>query len=487
MRYFQAIAMILFSAVLVEVYWHYVPVKAVREVAFGDEIFGRGDGGRFVCQGWWLKCGRGFRTGDANGYFCTSLPPGYPAFLGFMFLLTEDLNSVRYVQGFLHVVSGLVFFLGLRRVSPKMAFLGGIVICGSPWAAAMATTFMSEVWSTFLSVLLMVNVVCLRENACLGERSRFSGFLTGMMASMTCLSAPALTPICAGLVLCCGILLRKRRGCLALLLLGAVIPMSVWQTHCIVADGRPCLTLLTPLKENSKRIFDWILAWARTEQEATHSYGVFVWSLEPVVFDGVPTHAFRDRGEYEEFFILANAAAEERAKDQWGARLELLAARCGQVATERRLANPILVRLVLPFSRALAALLNFRDVDFRSFENAAFLNRLNPLSCLKEVEEFGLRRAAFRFGRGLLALWSIAIHWTTVAVVFCALWLSCRADWFGKSLMVLLIVFLFMFGKHAPEARRLIPSIPIFLAVFPLSEIARLRKLPVEPEVKGVG
>jgi hypothetical protein len=90
MNLFKLIQMLSLSIILVLAYWSHVPVKRPGEVVYGEEIFGFGDGGRFVSQGWWLRSGKGFREGSPNGNLCTSLPPGYPVFLGLLFHITEN-------------------------------------------------------------------------------------------------------------------------------------------------------------------------------------------------------------------------------------------------------------------------------------------------------------------------------------------------------------------------------------------------------------
>ncbi|MEY3226274.1 MAG: hypothetical protein RLZZ536_893 [Planctomycetota bacterium] len=466
---------------MVAIYWFHVPVQSPSVVSYGDEIFGRGDGGRFVAQGWWLRSGKGFREGDGGGSLCTSLPPGYPAFLGCLFLLTEQPDLIRLFQAALHVSSGIIFFYGCRRYGSLLAFIGGLVISASPWAAAQCSVFMSEVLSTFLSVCLGVGLLRLRKYSFSLTRCYGTAFFTGGLASMACLTAPALAPVCAGIVLICLLLWKRYAIVSAALLTGACLPMLIWQAHCVVADGRPCLTLLTPLR--ARCAGEWICTWARTEREAYESYHVFDWSREPVSFDRVPDHAFRNQREKEELLVLTNAAAKERGAQGPGPCVEQLRLRCDQIAAERRSAGPVLVRLILPFSRALSSLCSLRPVDFRSLEAPQFIGRLNPFGFSREVREFGWLRASFRVGRGLLALWSFSIHVAIAVLVICAFFLFSGGDWLCRSLLGLLLIFLLTYGTVTPEARRLIPSVPLFLAVYPLWGMGRSWKSMVHREV----
>lgn len=465
MNFSKIILMLSLSAILVSAYWFDVPVNRPSEVTYVEEIFGFGDGGRFVSQGWWLRSGKGFREGSSDGTLCTSLPPGYPVFLGLLFFITENPDLIRLTQVALHLCSGLLFFLGCQKICPRLAFTGALIISASPWAASLCSVFLSEVLSTFLSVCLVVSLVQLLQSMKSERGLRLTGFLTGIFGSMTCLSAPGLAPVCAGVVFSCAVLLHRRKIAVAMVICGAALPMSFWQFHCIKAEGRPCLTLLNPPK-TPRSVAEWICVWAKTEREARNAYGIFAWSTEPVDFGLVPSYAFRSEGEKQEFFLLANEAAKERKRGEDRPHEKQLMEKCAQITALRRTENPVWVYGVLPFFRAFSAILSVRPVDFRGLEDLTFLHRLHPRNFIDAVGEFGAVRASFRLGRGLLALWSLIIHFITAVLIFCVFGLFLPADWFCRSLLGFLVIFLFLFGLHAPEARRLIPAIPLFLSSY---------------------
>lgn len=452
------------------VYWLPGDLPTVETVRWDDKALGDGDFGRFVSQGWWLSQGYGYREVSADGDPCTCMAPGYPVFLATMFRITTKLTSIRLTQCGLFLFSVMLLFFSLRRYRPVSAFVISLTIGTSPWMAAQASLLMSEVLGLFWAAILTSALVRLFDRETSDFFRSCCSLVFGASCSALCLTSPVLTPCCFSLICLLVWVLFKHKRSLMKLLAGAAVPMTCWQAHCVYANGRPCLTLLTPLAPVCA--VDWINSWAESEQDCVAGYRAFTWAIEPPDLRLLPSYAFRSGSEFAELSHLAKAAANERAGLIDTGAVSALTKRCTEIARERCEQNKAFCMLCLPVQRTVATIWTKRSVNFLGVEDSAAFARLWPSSLFRELSEFGVRRAVFRLGKGLIAVWAWCIHGLIVGYYVYLIAVVIRAsDRVLVAFCFAVFSSLFAFGAIGPEARRLQPFLPLVSASIVLYQV----------------
>ncbi len=448
------------------------PVKSVR---WGDKALGDGDFGRYVSQGWWLSQGYGYREVTAVGPLCTNMAPGYPAFLAALFCVTNDLNTIRLTQCGIYLSTAILLLLGLRRYAPLPAFAMATAVGTSPWLASQASMLMSEVLGVFWAAILAITIIPVFDRQRKVVSRAAYCVAAGFSCSALCLTSPVLAPCCFLLICLLTLVLLKTPRLLLLVVVGAALPMGIWQTHCLYATGRPCLTLLNPLGPVCGA--DWINTWAQSESDCLVGYCTFVWADNPPDFSLVPSYAFRNASEFAELRYLATAAANERAGLTGQIRgdcVKALSLRCSEIARERFVEKPLRCTLILPFQRTLSAVVAKRAINSLKLEKDENISRLWPPSLFREMRLLGVKRACFRLCGGLLAVWAWFSHFLVLAYyVYFGGVLCFVRDRVIKAFCLTLMCSLFAFGALSPEGRRLYPFLPLVSVVLILQHVRK--------------
>jgi hypothetical protein len=455
------------------------------ELNWGTNQYGLGcDPSRFLLQGHWLHEGRGFRDTSDTGRLCTSLPPGHPYVLSLLFLITDKLDRLRYIQCLIPLLSGLLIFFSLKHFL-ILRYLSSLIISSTPWLTALSSCHMSETTSTFFVALLIFattlplnrlpvdshrpndhNVLALHNFSLHAYLAFFAFFLAGFCASAAILTAPGLTFSVLSLLIVLSVRFKRKWNLLFLGVVGFFIPLGYWQIHCIYAEGYPVVTLLTPLDASLNVEKAWVCTWARTPEETMAGYSNFAWNIDND-FSDVPDYAFFSETEKNEIISAYKRTTHSNvAQDSF---LEANKERhriIAKATLNRGRQQPFEVYIWLPLQRGILSWLKQQPVSYHGHDSPLLISRLLPWNVMSEMKIYGLYRVLFRVGRGLFALFVLLIHYGTIMLVAYAAIKSWKAMPLGTTI-ILSSVFLYTYlhGLSGPECRRNLPFYPLLLAL----------------------
>jgi hypothetical protein len=293
--------------------------------------------------------------------------------------------------------------------------------------------------------------------------SCFAAFITspGLIFSMIFLCASA---IFANI---------SRRFLALCITIGFIVPLAIWQVHCVIATGKPVAKLLTPLDSQHLEEKAWIRTWSRTPEETLLAYNTFDWNIDGD-FSKVPSHAFSNDTEKQK--ILTTYASFIRAKkegrDYSGydkIRIETL-----ENATVDRINKDKLGYLIrLPVQRGLLSWINQQPVNHLGHDSLEHSARLLPWNLLKDIQQFGLKRSILRSFRGTVGIFTSIIHFGTLLLIMYTCYLGLRNKPFTIPLILTVLLYTYMHGFSGPEPRRNLPFLPL---LFTIPRIAELLK-----------
>lgn len=198
---------------------------------------------------------------DSQGKPAITRTPGYPALLATLMLLVGcDLHNVLIVQTIILSLSVLVLYWLARRILPPvMAFTGSLIAAFSPWGAALAGLPLSD--GTFLLLLVsLFFILKLIQEVNTPIPLVLGALCVGMLTAALVLVRPVwpLVILIAGaLLFCCGL---RRKGVwlsLAIMLVCAVVPLSLWQArnqHEAYFDGLSDISGITAWRYLASRV-----------------------------------------------------------------------------------------------------------------------------------------------------------------------------------------------------------------------------------------
>ena len=416
------------------------------------------DPARFLMQGHWLMEGKGFL--QANELPCTSLPPGYPVFLAALMCFSMNLQYLQWAQVVLHSSSGVILFLAMRKNTPSLAILTGVLVSGSPWGAAMSSMIMSETTGTFLSCCLVYLIAQVMQ----GTATKSTLFLAGFVMLANCLTCPGVSFTMAGLWCVMAFTVRAQVQQLAMLVAGALFPFCVWQMHCIETNGRPVWTLLTPWPHEEE--LSWIRTWARTPDEYVNGVSVFVWPNSEPNYASIPPYAYvnqtqRNRAEEitKRWRLSGGDRYLETAENLEKHRF------FRQLAAQRIADTRLDYYFRLPFMRGIRTWTDLRPINYVGLADPQNISRLAPGNLVSDVRSYGLARASKRIGRGLLSLTVVIVHFTAIVYILFQIWTVIRnPNRFAVVMMLTVGIYTAAHGYTGGESRRNIPFFPLLFS-----------------------
>jgi hypothetical protein len=510
---FLPVWIFLVGLVVAAVYWIPTPGVNVDDLEWSTPLMALGaDPARFLLQGSWLSNGSGYREVEESGLGCTSLPPGHPVFLAIAMCFTRSLFWLRILQVVVHALSGVILFYAFRGFSLRWASLAGILVSGSPWGAALSSSYMSETTGAFLvCVVTFLAVTCLRPqrehsirdksiaslSGSLGsdhlQRLNDSGnclplvaFLLGAALVLACLTAPGVSISMVMLFFICVYRLWPRRASVTGLILGASIVMGVWQWHCVNAVGQPALGLLHPLQVKMPGLA-WVRTWARSTSEHMMGLGTFEWPNDSPDYAAVPEYAYRDDLEKNAVLRVSeewrHSDGNVSTPDEAFARREKLLMSIFRRESQE---NRFRFYVELPVLRGVSSWIDLRPANYLNLEDPQYLGRLNPKAFLNDVVTLGLKRSLLRTFRGFLSLYGLTVHILGLAIAFISCWLVFRARSPAGCLLLLSVAgFTYIHGLQSPESRRNVPVLPIIMSAPAFAAcfaVGRVRRPVLAPE-----
>lgn len=461
-------------------FWYPEPHLEIGTLEWATPVMGLGaDPARFLLQAQWLLNGAGFREVQHTGAYCTSLPPGYPLFLAGILLATKSLFIVQLIQCGLQILSGMLLFLAMRSFLPRFALFSGMLVSGSPPGIFLACSFMSETTGVFWGCVTLWLLFRILHTPASG----LPVFAFGASCVAICLTSPgmAIVALAAFLTIFFAVL-KSQKSVAVWCLLGALLPMMVWQGHCVNATGQGAPFLLHRLGPQPGR--PWIATWARTADEYVNGLGAVVWISGEADLSRIPDHAFKDQAEKDA--AIAVLRAELMTRNDPHANAEAVTRKLeyfNELAVSSKQRRPLYVRVLLPIRRAAASWAFLSQVDFRGIAAPSLALRLAPAAMLESVREFGIRRTLSRSARAMLSVvvlaYDIVIPGMFLTAVAYGLYSGNRtAVW----MMASVVVFSFLHGYVGPEARRNLPVIPFVLCIPGLIALCRGRSVSCSSE-----
>jgi len=455
----------------VALFWSPTPSLQVEELQWSTSLMGYGaDPSRFLLQALDLRQGNGYL--DARTAPCTTLPPGQPVFLSVLMLLSTNLLILQFGQCLLHALSGVILFLAIRPYGPRWGFLSGLLVNGSPWAATLASSFMSETFGVFLSCCVVYFVVRMLA----GRATSYSMAAMGAFTVAACLTCPGVTFTMAALWCISAVYIRKQPARLGWLIMGAVLPMSVWQAHCIDGVGKPAVTLLHPLKLDPA--VDWARVWSRSPDDFVNCVGVFIWPNDAPEYSSIPDYAYVSHDERLETEAVANAW--RIAGSSFGPPDEHYVQKTKQLVemAETRIADdPLRFHVTLPILRGIRSWIDYRAPGPDSLADPALIRRLTPGELISDVQRFGTIRFLKRFSRSVLSLSVVILHYLTpLAVAWSVLYSIRSRSGIAITVVFTLALYTFAHGFRGPEVRRNLPIIPLALSLVSITKLRDANK-----------
>ena len=510
---FLPVWIFLVGLVVAAVYWIPTPGVSVDDLEWSTPLMALGaDPARFLLQGSWLSNGSGYREVEESGLGCTSLPPGHPVFLAIAMCFTRSLFWLRILQVVVHAVSGVILFYAFRGFSLRWASLAGILVSGSPWGAALSSSYMSETTGAFLvCVVILLAVTCLRPQREHGLRDKsiaslsgslgpdclqwlkYSGnclplvaFLLGAALVLACLTVPGVAISMVTLFFICVYRLWSRMASVTGLFLGACIVMGVWQWHCVNVVGQPAWGLLHRLQARMPGLA-WVRTWARSTNEHMMGLRTFEWPNDSPDYAAVPEYAYRDNLEKNAVLRVTeewrHSDGNVSTPDEVFARREKLLMSIFRRESQE---NPFKLYVELPLLRGISSWTDLRPANYLNLEDTQYLGRLNPKAFLNDVGTLGLKRSLLRTFRGFLSLYGLTVHILGLAAAFISCWWVIRARSTAGCLLLLSVAcFTYMHGLRSPENRRNVPVLPILMlapALAACCDVNRVRRPGVDLE-----
>ena len=446
--------------------WDNHTMLPIESTAWATEQWGRGaDPSRFRLQAEWLKDGYGYREVQAEGSYCTSLPPGYPVILSGLLLITDDIEAIRVMQGCLLVIVGLLIFMTSRRIFPLLAYpITGCILI-SPWMTAITTLIMSESFGIIVSCLLALSL-------CRALQFRDRGvwpIMAAFLCSVLTFVSTGLAPVCLGVVLSLTWEYRTNRRIMASCLLAAGIPMLLWQFHCINATGTPAVTLLKELNVPSASAYrSWMRTWAGSVEDYFLYLGPIEWT-EPMDFSRLPARAFDSAEQQEKLISLSWRMAEDGVTASERAQISNEIRRWMVESSARRSqADFFRCSVTLPLARAVDAVTGMHQPSNTGtgLVQSTMLARLLPNVFWREVKEFGILRATFRACGGGYAATAFLMFYMTRALVLTGIIYGLASRRAVPIAIVFgTLAFFFVHGYLGPEFRRSLPAFPLIIMV----------------------
>jgi hypothetical protein len=458
---------------------------ALSEITWSTNQYGLGcDPSRFLLQANWLSEGFGFREATPSGRLCTSLPPGHPLALSLLFHLTENLDALRLVQALTPFLSGILIFFSLRHYG-WIRYAASFLVASSPWLTALSSCHMSETTSTFLVALMAFlishslrdtnstpNTISTHIDSHLDAPRRaiwlnnLTAIFVGTTASVTILTAPGLIFSMLTLIALFAYRSRNNWHLLICTTIGLSLPLAIWQIHCLYAEGRPVLSLLTPLDPSMNDEKAWVRTWARTPKETVEGYRNFAWNVDQD-FTDVPEYAFQSESEKNEIIqayleVIDPAISPEVAEEAEKARVSILS----NAIRNRRHQRPFEVWITLPIQRGLLSWLEQQPVSYHGHDSPENIHTLAPWNLFKDANQRGIYRATLRASRGLYGLFVIISHYGTIMLVGFVVLKGFRCSLFATSLILgSLLIYTYLHGLDGPECRRNLPFLPLLFCL----------------------
>lgn len=471
----QILAIIAAGICCMALFWLPTELPNTAELNWTDRWFALGaDPSRFLLQGKWIAEGRGFRETTPDGAFCTSLPPGYPLFLAALSFFSANLQLWRVAQCVILIGSSIAMFLSCRRYAPRLAFWLSLGVVGSPWLSPLCSLFMSEGLGASLACVVAALLVTCSSVSDVAQSKRVkSHFAFGFLCSVLSLTSPGLAPVLLiTLLQTCSVQwnsANRGRWCL----LGASLPIILWQTHCVYASGRPAWLLVQALEPQPGR--KWVDSWARSERETVLGYSTFLWATSPPDLSLIPQYAYRDSSERKlvERLMVESFEGDQGDGDGRLLKRKRLTSLLDSIAMQERKTHPLRVFLYLPVIRGISSWTDLRATDFRYLEDPQQIARLDPRNFARDLRQFGIGRSLVRLIRPCLALCCISYHVVLLTgIVFVVFVVMRSKDWFSIGVLLTVWVFVVLHGYGGPEARRNLPMVPILFCL-PIVAAAR--------------
>ncbi len=463
---FGSVVISLTGLCAVAVFWSPTPSQEIDELQWFTPLMGWGaDPSRFLLQAFDLRQGNGYL--DVRTAPCTTLPPGQPVFLSLLMLFSTDLLFLRLGQCLLHVLSGVILFNAMRPYVPKWGFLSGLLVNGSPWAATLASSFMSETFGLFLSCCVVYCVLKMLA----GRASNYSMVAMGACTVTACLTCPGVTFTMAAIWCIGAISSWKQPARLGWLILGAVVPMSVWQAHCLHGVGRPALALLHPLKFDPA--VDWARVWSRSPDEFVNCVGTFVWPNDSPEYSSIPAYAYASHEERLATEAIAKAwRSAGGSNDPGGKNYAAKSQQFVEMSEKRIAADPLNFYVALPLIRGCRSWIDYRPPGPDSLADLSLIQRLAPDALISDFRQFGAIRFLKRFSRSALSLSVVVLHYlTTLAVAWSVVYALRKRNCTAITIAVTLALYTFSHGYRGPEVRRNLPIIPLALSLIAITKI----------------
>ncbi len=432
-----------------------------------------GDGARFIAQGLDLEAGKGFLF---KGQTCTFLPPGYPALLALTFLFWKSLYLAVPLQVLLSSAMAPVLYLILKRRSTALASIGMVALALHPWSAWRNWQVMSETAGAVLMMAMLWGVAQIE----FGRRSWATTLLIGAAASAIILTCPGALFVAAFCAAATAFYCRKQPAALLGLVFGFCLFMGPWQYHCYRSVGRVVPTILTSGPSGDKNLelkinrgFQvWVRTWLTHPGDFLDIWMYFVWDTHPRPEDGIeviPAEAFEspEQKRMLEEQVTLWRANETPIPERDRYFRELV----GDEPTK----NSLNFHVVKPLQRTLN---QWAEMPFVWHMQKQYAGRIFPKTFTQDREEVGVKRAIFRWSKGLGSSVMMGVHWAyLIAILGLMFWALRRPNLFSLSIVAGTLLFtVFSAYSGMAELRRNIPFYPALfylLIYYPIKSSAK--------------
>lgn len=283
--------------------------------------------------------------------------PGYPIFLGFVYLLLgDDKTTVRLIQALLDTWTCLLVFLLAIQLAPRdralrTARLALLLAAVCPFTAQYTATVLSETLAIFLSTATVLWVV---RGLDTGRRQAWC--YGGLLCGLAILTRPdsGLLAAAAGLTLVAQAFRTRelsrlwRQGVMFTLAVGVVLAPWTLRNSITLGKFQPLSARYAEMPGEFVPLGyrHWVLSWIDNNRYE----GAAWWNLdtEAIEMDSLPNTAFDSQAEREQVRQLLDAYNQTTTvTPEWDAQFEI-------IAQQRVTRSPLRYYVWLPLRRSLA-------------------------------------------------------------------------------------------------------------------------------------